>query len=310
MSDDLSSAQEKRAALWRLLGAPERPAPQASVKGAAPFAGWVLEDLEFTGCDGEPVPAWFLRPPEPHPPVPAVLYCHAHGNRYETGRDELTAGRPALAGPYAPDFIALGCAALIMEMPGFGARRSPGEAARARGRLWRGETLFGQMLAELSAGLGFLERHEMVDAERIGALGLSMGCTHALWLAALDERIKAAAGLCCFADLETLIRVGAHQLHGEYMTVPGLIPAFRTGEIAGLAAPRALLIGAGMADQLTPPDAFAAARHDLEAAYKRAGAADMLSFHIETQSGHEETPAMREAVLAFLRGRLIAQSGA
>ena len=65
-----------------------------------------------------------------------------------------------------------------------------------------------------------------------------MGATLAFWLAALDPRMKAVAHLCCFADLETLVASGAHDLHGLYMTVPGLLAVARTGEIAGLIAPR------------------------------------------------------------------------
>jgi len=124
-----------------------------------------------------------------------------------------------------------------------------------------------------------------------------MGSTLAFWLAALDPRLRATAALCSLADLEMLIDSGAHDGHGIYMMVPGLTRAFRTGQIAGLAAPRALLIGAGMADWSTPPEAFARARADLEAAYAAAGAAPALAFVVDAGAGHEETPEMRAAVL-------------
>ncbi|MFV0359770.1 alpha/beta hydrolase family protein [Tropicimonas sp.] len=299
-------AEDRRATLRRMLGGTPVPEAAADRSGTRNLGGWVLEDLRFRAADGEPVPAWFLHPPDGEPPVPAGLYCHAHGNRFDFGRDELIEGRPSLAGPYAPALRDLGCAALCIEMPGFGARRQPGESARTKAHLWQGTTLFGQMLAELSAGIGFLRAQPSVDGNRIGTLGLSMGCTQAWWLAALDGRIRAASALCCMADLGELIRTGAHDLHGIYMTVPGLTAALRTGQIAGLAAPRALQICAGMRDPLTPPGAFAIARADLEDAYERAGAAERLSFHVEPAGGHAETPAMRAAVLSFLRANLMA----
>jgi dienelactone hydrolase len=69
------------------------------------------------------------------------------------------------------------------------------EAALAKAALWRGETLMGAMLGDLAAGLDFLAAETDVDAGRIGAMGLSMGATHAYWLAALDHRVAAVAHL-------------------------------------------------------------------------------------------------------------------
>lgn len=295
-----------REALVRLLGPGY---PGGSFAGRRTIAtddldGWPLERLVFTAEGGEEIPALLLRPPDGHAPVPGLVYAHAHGNRYETGCVELVEGRPALQRPYAPDLRRLGVAALAIEMPAFGARRDPGEGARAKALLWQGRTLFGQMLAEQRAGVGFLAAHPAIDAGRIGALGFSMGSTLAFWLAALDARIRATAALCSFADLAHLVASGAHDGHGIYMNVPGLLGLARTGEIAGLAAPRALHVSVGLKDWSTPQDAFAEARADLEAAYLAAGATGRLEFHVEPDSGHVETPAMRAAVLGFLSRHL------
>ena len=46
----------------------------------------------------EPVPALLLHPLH-EPPRGIVLYCHAHGNRFDMGKDELLKGRPALQSP-------------------------------------------------------------------------------------------------------------------------------------------------------------------------------------------------------------------
>ncbi|KPP88065.1 MAG: Alpha/beta hydrolase family [Rhodobacteraceae bacterium HLUCCA08] len=295
----LSRAEAERARLAALLG-PDWPGPglaDIACRATTRFGGWIREDLALTDAAGEVVPAWFLRPPDGAAPVPAVLYVHAHGNAYGIGRSELFDGRPMLRRPYAEDLVQAGLAVLCLDLPGFGARAEPGESARAKAALWRGGTLLGRMLAELRAGIDLLAAHPLVRADRIGALGASMGSTLAFWLAALDPRLRATAALCSLADLEMLIDSGAHDGHGIYMMVPGLTRAFRTGQIAGLAAPRALLIGAGMADWSTPPEAFARARADLEAAYAAAGAAPALAFVVDAGAGHEETPEMRAAVL-------------
>lgn len=273
-----------------------------TVQGRRQFGDWVLDDLLFETAGGVPVPALFLRPPDGQTPVPALVYCHAHGNRYTMGREELIEGRPSLQGPYAADLVALGLAALCMDMPCFGTRQLPMESARAKAALWRGETLFGQMLAEQMAGLSFLADHPVVDRNRLGALGFSMGSTLAWWLAAMDERVRAASALCSFADLETLVDLGEHDGHGTYMTVPGLLPVARSGQIAGLTTPRALQICVGLNDWSTPEGAFNRGRQDLEAAY---GGRQGLEFHIEPDAAHEETPAMRAAVLRFLKRQLV-----
>jgi hypothetical protein len=85
------------------------------------------------------------------------------------------------------------------------------------------------------------------------------------------------------------------------MTVPGLTGLARTGDIAGLCAPRPQFVGVGLADPLTPAPAFRRAEADLASHYARAGAAERLTLHIEPDGGHRETAAMRRAVLTFLQ---------
>lgn len=266
-----------------------------------PHGDWQLDTLSFERA-GETVPALFLHPTDPKAPVPVVLYCHAHGNKWDFGMAELMEGRGSLQTPYGPALQALGIASLCIQMPAFGARQDPTESARAKKHLWNGTTLFGQMLEELAAGISFISHQPQIDANRIGCLGFSMGSTHAWWMAALDERVKASVALCSFADLATLTQTPAHDGHGIYMTVPGLLKDHSTGQIAGLAAPRALMIGVGLQDWSTPEAAFQTARAELEAAYH--DAPDALCFHVEPDLDHAESPAMRQATLAFLEAQL------
>ncbi len=276
----------------------------SSLRSYTEMAGWQVEDRLFRTTDGTHVPAYFMRPPAGRPPVPAILYCHAHGDQYHIGRQELLSGRPALVSPYAPDLIALGCAVLCLEMPCFGERGDLDESATAKSHLWRGQPLFGQMLAELTAGISFLADHPSVDASHIAAMGISMGGTHTWWLAALDPRLRAAVSMCCFSDLQCLIDTGQHDGHGHYMTVPSLLQTCSTGTLAGLAAPTAQLICVGLQDWSTPADCFAKARHELELAYQESNAADLLEFHVEPDLAHQETQLMRQHVIDFLAGRL------
>ena len=292
--------------IWQLLG---RSACQISFvkcdRQAEKIDGSMrIEELLFTSSTGEHISAVYISPVNKPRASPAILYCHAHGHRYDIGCSELLDGRPALWSAYARDLIALGFTVLCVEMPCFGDRKHLGESATAKACLWRGSTLFGWMLAELVASLDFMVAQEHIDAERIGVLGISMGGTHAWWLAALDERVRATVSLCCFADLDCLIDTGQHEGHGPYMTVPGLLEITSSGQLAGLTAPRAQFIGVGLQDWSTPEACFERGRTQLQYAYEQLGAQDQLVFHIERETGHIETQAMRSRVLAFLQKQL------
>jgi hypothetical protein len=107
-------------------------------------------------------------------------------------------------------------------------------------------------------------------------MGLSMGATHAYWLAALDERVAAVAHLCAFADMAPLIASGAHDLHGIYMSVPGLLAKGDMGDVAALIAPRPQFIAWGGRDPLTPEAAISPALSRVTAPIAQAGAENAL----------------------------------
>lgn len=267
--------------------------------------GFMLETLEFATGGGERVRGFLTRPPHDRP-APAVLCIHAHGFNYAVGAGELLEGRPSLQGPPGPAFAALGLAALMIDMPAFGVRAEPGESARTKAALWRGRSLAGQMVGEQASALAWLAGREDILADRIGVYGLSMGATLGYWLAAVEPHIAAAAHLCCYADFASLVDTGAHDLHGIYLTVPGVLDIASNGQIAGRIAPRPQFIGIGDQDPLTPPAAVDRALVQTRAAYARVGAAEKLVIHREADSGHVETPAMRTAVTAFFRRYLAA----
>jgi dienelactone hydrolase len=214
----------------------------------------ILERLIFETSAGEAVRGFVMRP-RSRAMLPAILYIHAHGNRYDIGANELLHGRPALQGPLGAVLAEAGFVTLAIDMPGFGARAGFSESALAKAMLWRGGSLAGQMLGELSSALDYLASRPDVDAGRVGSFGISMGATLGYWLGAVDPRLSCVAQLCCYADFGRLIETGAHDLHGIYLTVPGLLNVASNGEIAGLIAPRPQLICIGDLDPLTPPDA-------------------------------------------------------
>jgi dienelactone hydrolase len=289
-----------RERLRQLVGLVE-PAVSLSAARIEERDGYEVEHLTLKLGDTE-VRGILTRPLKVEGRLPAILYGHSHGGRYDIGADELLDGREYLLDALGPVFARAGYVTLAIDMPVFGKRSTVTESAAAKALLWYGKGLFGQMLCDHSAALTYLASRPDVDPARIGAFGISMGCTLSYWLAAMDQRIKAVAHLCCFADLRKMVELGNHDGHGVYLIVPGLLNEADAGAIGALVAPRPQLICIGEADSLTPPAAVALAWDETSAAY--ANAPGRLQLVSEPGVEHQETPRMREAALRFFAENL------
>jgi dienelactone hydrolase len=237
-------------------------------------------------------------------PLPAILYGHAHGGRYDIGAAELVEGRSQLLSPLGPVFAEAGYVTLAVDMPTFGSRSLVTEAAATKAAIWYGRSLFGDMLSNQAAAFTYLASRSDVDARRIGTFGLSMGSMLSYWLAAVEPRIAATAHLCCFADFASMVESGAHDGHGVYLLVPGLLAETSTGAIAGMVAPRPQLICVGSEDKLTPPAAVDLAWNEASRAYAKTKNPKGISILRVPGVGHEETREMRQAVLKFFYNAL------
>lgn len=288
-----------RARLRELLRVETRPVALVD-RVTEPRDGYVLERLTLD-IAGQRVRGLLTRPGTPAP-QPAILYGHSHGGLYHLGADELLVGREYLLEPLGPVFAREGYVTLCIDMPTFGARSDVKESFASKAKLWFGGSLIGDMLNDHAAALTYLLGREDVDPKRVGAFGMSMGCTLSFWLGAVDERLAAVAHFSCFADLRTLIELGLHDGHGIYLVVPGLLNEADAGAIAGLIAPRPQLICVGDADNLTPMLAVDRAWPEVQAAY--AAQPDRVSLIREPGTGHQETPRMRAAMLDFFRRNL------
>jgi dienelactone hydrolase len=292
-----------RAQLAALLAFRE-PAIALRAVETGPRDGYVLERLELELEGAGTVRAFLTRPSGTGGRHPAILYGHSHGGRHEIGASELVDGRAYLLSPFGPLLARAGYVTLCLDMPTFGDRHSVEESAAAKAHIWYGTSLIGQMISEQAAALTYLASREEVDPSRIGAFGISLGSTLAYWHAALDTRIRAVAHLCCYADYATLVELGAHDNHGIYLLVPGLLRHTSTGEIAGLVAPRPQLICLGEDDELTPPPSIERALAVTRPMYAAAGAPDALEVLVQPGVDHRETPEMHARVMAFLEREL------
>jgi acetyl esterase/lipase len=294
---------QRRRELYSLLGKlPARDRPiRATKREEREQDGYVLEtwDLDLNGI--EIVPAYLARPRVMRGRAPAVVFNHSHGGGYKIGKTEFIAGREYLQPtPYAKALTDLGCVALSIDHWVFGERSHTSELDTFKAMLWRGQVLWGMMVYDSLRAVDFLLTRDDVDSRRIGTLGMSMGSTMAWWLAALDERIKATVDINCLTDYQALLADKGLGRHGVYYYVPDLLNHFTAAQINALIAPRAHLGVAGTRDKLTPLAGLDIIDRELTGVYARAGHPErwkLLRYDVE----HTETPAGREAILAFLK---------
>jgi len=292
----------RRAELYALLGdLPPRDRPiTVETLGSEQRDGYVLERLRLDLNGQQPVTALYARPTNAIGRIPVVLYNHAHGGKYQLGKDELLKGSPPyITVPYVDDLVKRGWAVLAIDHWLFGERSGRSENDVFKEMIWNGKVLWGQMVYDNLRAIDYLVSRPDVDATRIATIGLSMGSTMAWWTAALDERIIACADLCCLTDFHALIEAKGLSGHGIYYYVPNLLKHFTTTEINALIIPRAHLSLAGLQDKLTPVAGLDRIDANLTKLYGDAGVPERWKL-IREDVGHVETPTMRAAVLAFL----------
>ena len=289
-----------REALYALLGDLPDRALSISARTVAVDENedFFTEHLVLSLNGIEEVPAFFTRPVEKKEKYPVMLFSHSHGGFYKMGKNELLSPAPyGYPVPYAKALAQRGIACLAIDHWCFGERHGRSESATFKSMLWKGQVMWGMMVYDSLRALDYLVARPDVDASRIGVTGISMGCTMSIWVAALDERVKICADLCCLTDFEELERCGDLDAHGIFYYVPGLTKCFTMADICKLITPRPHLSTAGLYDNLTPVKGL----DKIEGALADGGGFELKRY----PCGHLETRAMREDVLGFIAGYLM-----
>jgi len=98
-----------------------------------------------------------------------------------------------------------------------------------------GRTLMGERLWDVMRCVDYLTTREEVDAGRIGCGGLSLGGEMAMWLGAMDTRIKVTVSSGFLTTVENM-----RQGHCPCWNFPGLTENFDFADIYSLISPRYL----------------------------------------------------------------------
>jgi dienelactone hydrolase len=300
---------KRRKELWGLLGDlpwDHQPAPPTLVRKEK-HDGYTLERLVLDLNGLQPVPALLLIPDRRKPRAPGLLFIHWHAGMYDLGKEQLLTGtkvQPA----YAPVCAEKGLVTLAIDSWCFGERKreangNTGEEDAFKLMLWNGRILYGMMMFDEFRAFDYLANRPEVDAEHLGAMGMSMGATKAWWLAALEPRVRLCIDICCLTDYQALIAHHGLKEHGIYYYVPSLLKHFQTATINELSVPRAHLSVNGRLDPLTPPEGVERVRDYLLPLYRRYGKPEDCKIEL-FDCAHQETPAMRALILEWLDAHL------
>jgi len=321
---------------------PEPVEPRSEVLDRCDCGDYVREKIAFSTAPEVRVPAYVLIPKNLKGPAPAMVDLHSHGGMFMFGKEkvvDLEANHPAMTEyhrhnydgrPTATALVRRGYVVITIDALMFGERRAILDADiesgwdRAKLSLWETQRLNAQCRAKEAtlvkaltfAGatwpgivfwddirtVDYLVTRPEVDPARIGCQGISMGGYRALFLAALDPRIRAG----CIVGFMSTVRPMIHRhvdTHSWVHYLPALHRYLDWPDVASLTAPRSLLVLQCARDQLFPPEGMKESLKKIAAVFDRAGAKDKFTGRFYDEP-HHYTRQMQDDAFAWFDRQL------
>ncbi len=299
-----------------ILYRPEPVQPRPDVLERRDCGEYMREKIVFSTAPGVRVPAYVLIPKNLKGPAPAMVDLHSHGGMFMFGKEkvmDLGANHPAMtqyhrqnydSRPTATALVRRGYVVITIDALMFGERRAVLDADiksgwdRAKLSLAQTQRLNDQCRAKeptlvkalTFAGatwpgivfwddirtVDYLVTRPEVDPARIGCQGISLGGYRAMFLAALDRRIKAG----CIVGFMSTVRPMIHHhvdTHSWVHYLPALHRYLDWPDVASLTAPRSLLVLQCARDGLFPPAGMKESVEKIAAVFERAGAKEKFT---------------------------------
>jgi dienelactone hydrolase len=253
--------------------------------------GFVRQLVHLATAD-DTIPAFLATPPGDGP-FPGIVVFHQHAGQRHLGKSEVfgLAGGPFQA--FGPALARAGLVVLAPDSVAFEDRRPGGPGTDPRDDDWEqhynalshrlvsGGTLMEKVLEDAMVAVSALTDRPDVDAGRVGALGHSYGGNTALFLMAVDERVRFGCASGALGSYRRKMADGTGIEMAE--VIPGFAARFDLEHVLAAIAPRPLLAVSGTDDK------YAADADELvtlaQPAYRAAGAAKAIS-HLGVAGGH------------------------
>lgn len=207
---------------------------------------YVLEEIELNSTPERRIKALVTRP-KTEGKHPAVVCIHGHGGNRHVVHDPASLYRG-----FAKDLAERGYVTISTDV---GQHEVYEE----------GRTLMGERLWDLIRCADYLTTLDQVDSERMGCGGLSLGGEMAMWLGAMDPRMKGTVSSGFLTTVENM-----QDGHCMCWDFPGFSENFTFSDIYALIAPRALLCQIGAKEREPggfPPNLAYRAMDDIQQAY-------------------------------------------
>src|SRR6185503_3473098 len=294
-----------RARLFEMLSLaplPVRGDLRAAVTGRAEHESCVVENVHFQSLPGLYVTANLYLPKNVTGPAPTVLYLTGHGAVISNG---VSYGNKVTYQHHGAWFARHGYVCLIVDSLQLGEILGLHHGTYREGLWWwnsRGYTPAGVEAWNCIRALDYLETRPEVDKTRFGATGRSGGGAYSWWIAALDDRIKAAAPVAGITDLQNHVVDGTVEGHCDCMFT---VNTWRWDypQVAALVAPRPLLIVNTDSDSIFPLDGVQRLHAKVRRLYELHGAADKLGLVIGP-GPHKDTQDLQVPVLRWFNRHL------
>ncbi len=307
------------------VGAPvtgweDRPAPPAAELVEEVDRGdFMRRKLLLAVAPNAFMPVYLLTPKDASGPLPLVLAYHGHGygakdivGLWEDGEERYTPD--GVHKDFAIELCRRGFLVAAPELAGFGERQNDygdldpnfGQQApdtchnAATFAFMLGKSLVGMRVRDGMRLLDWLGASGEIDRVRVGAMGLSGGGMMTFFHTCLDTRVRACVISGYFTNWRDSI-LAMH--HCTCNFVPGVLNIGELTDVAGLIAPRPLLVEAGVRDGIFPVGPVREAVARTREVYTVFGANPELDIVLDEFEGRHSVSG--RLAYDFLRDRLL-----
>ena len=269
-----------------MLGPMPAPAPlNPEIVWEAQQDGLIKRRIMLDTEEDMSVAVWLFIPPAAFDkPLPAIVCNHGHG---AYGKDSVM-GIRSINDPernteiqvhnydYGLQMAQHGYVTVAGDIRVFG-ERSDGDPYPGRDKCnvqfvranLIGLTLLGLNVFDHMRLVDYLQALDFVDADKIGAMGLSQGGVMTTWGSLMDERIKAADIIGYSARFNEFAMQRGNFCGSQY--VPGLFAVCDVPDLHGLIAPRPLLAEIGLHDKCFLAEEALSCAEEVKKIYAAAG---------------------------------------
>jgi dienelactone hydrolase len=327
-----------------LLYRPASVEPRPEMLERVDCGEFFRERITFATSRSTRIPAYILIPKNLQGPAPAMVDLHSHGGMFLFGKEkvvDLGSNHPAMSSyqetnyegrPTATELARRGYVVITIDACMFGERRvmmdadlhlgwdrskyslsdvaklnqvcRSKEATVVKALTLAGATWPGVVFWDDIRTVDYLLTRPEVDPRRIGCQGVSMGGYRALFLAALDARVRAACVVGFMSTVRSMV-----QAHVDTHSLVHFLPAIHRyldwPDVASLIAPRSLMVLQCRRDQLFPLAGMQESLDKIAAIYERAGAKDKFVGRFYDVP-HQYTRQMQDDAFAWFDERLTA----